>query len=113
MPCWSTWAYDAPLPPQLASPQLRPPSSDRNQSTPAAHTRFGSRGSTASTLLYQPMVVGVTGAACGLHTRLAALAVLVRRSVLRKFGSALLTRVSHDPARPPRSLRYTASRPCR
>ena len=57
MPCWSAWWY--PAAPLLnhqypAAPQLTPPSSERKVSMPPAQTRFGSAGSTAITLSYQP-----------------------------------------------------------
>jgi hypothetical protein len=38
------------------TPQVAPPSSERNRSTPPTQTRFGSAGSTAIVLQYQPMV---------------------------------------------------------
>ena len=72
-----------PEPPQLARPHVLPPSSERNQSTPAAQTRSGSRGSTAMTFAYHPMLTIELAAFgdWGLQTRTLADAALVSSSV--------------------------------
>src|SRR5258705_7195651 len=98
-----------------AIPQLWPPSSDRNHQTPEAQTRLPSFGSTAITLLYQPMFVKVFTAwgELLLHSRTVAPRGLVRISVWSLLASVFLTRASQEPASPPRSDRYTASNPLR
>src|SRR5688572_9253314 len=93
-------------------PQLRPPSSDRNQLTPAAHTRSGSRGSTAMTLMYHPMLVKSFWNA-GLQSPSVAPYGLVSSSVLSLFESRFVVRASQERGSPPAADRYTASSPCR
>src|SRR5437870_8813414 len=60
MPCWSACTNDDALAGAAqydATPQFLPPSSERKRSTPAAHTRLGSFGSTAMTLQCHPMLL--------------------------------------------------------
>src|SRR3954467_12144283 len=61
MKCWSECTNDETVPVHQndATRNEWPPSSERKRSTPAAQTRFSSRGSTAIVLEYDPMLSSV------------------------------------------------------
>src|SRR2546426_10220385 len=110
MACWSAWP-NAPgsgvlsVHQKEASPQLAPPSSERKRSMPPAHTRFGSTGSTATTLSYQPWLKNVENP----KQPATAYTGFVSSSVLRNTGLVLVTMGVHVT---PWSVDlYTARRP--
>src|SRR4051794_11785841 len=78
-----------------------PPSSERKRSTPATHTRFSSRGSTAIALEYHPMLVSV--APKPLQLAIASVIGFVSSSV--ESGSLLVLRSCACHVWPPSSER--------
>src|SRR5881394_2676414 len=114
MACWSAWTYDGVFSEAHqyeATPQVRPPSSERKRSTPAAQTRLGSFGSTLMTLQCHPMLlrfsVVVEAQPCVVAEK-----TLVKRSGPYAAGVSLVrTCAVHVPSAPPSFERKTASSP--
>src|SRR5712691_1524929 len=93
-----------------ATPRVRPPSSERKRSTPAAQTRSESSGSTAITLQCQPIGTNDVDA-FDVQRFCTAAMKFVRRYGL--VGSALFvprTSAVHEPGSPALSERKTARR---
>src|SRR5436190_6854893 len=114
MPCWSACTNDDALSGAAqydATPQFLPPLSERKRSTPAAHTRSGSVGSTAITLACHPMLLRFD-VLVDLHSSVVAEEGFVSRRWPYADGTAAVrTCAVHVPAAPSAVERKTACSP--
>src|SRR5258706_3565939 len=114
MACWSAWTNDGSFSAADqydATPHVLPPSSERKRSTPAAHTRFASFGSTAMTLQCHPMLLRFVVLVDAQPSPMA-LCGLVSSIAPKDEGLlSVCTCAVQVPAAPPCDERKTAKRP--